>query len=184
MRSTRPHRGHGPAFVLFAFLLFALLLSALYVHAARAEPAASDWHLYTGQAVIDTIDGEPAAVFGAGAWVLAHDSWEIERKDAGTGVLVTAWKPVRHKLVQLATGPARVRVAVAIKSVGRGRCEVRVLGGIAARDELGGAVLPLAQRAGQHECQGYVDELKARLAEDRLSDGAPSNSPRGTAEKR
>jgi hypothetical protein len=179
--SDRPQGPHGPAWILFAFLVLVLLAGALDARAAAESP---DWHLYAGEAVVDTLDGTPGEAFTAGVWVLLHDSWEIERKDSARGTLVTAWKPVKHKLVKFAAGPSKVRVAVALKSVGPGRTEVRVLGGIASRDALGGAILPLAQRAGQHECQGYVEELKARLAEDRLSDGAPSASPRSAAEKR
>lgn len=161
----------------------ALLLNHAPVRATAASNA-PDWHLYVGEAVVDTVDGSIAQVFSAGAWVLREDSWTIERKDEAQGKLVTGWKPVRHPLVRLATGPAKVRVAVALRTVGLDRTEVQVLGGIASESELTGPVLPLAQRAGQKECQGYVTELRARLAEERLSDGAPSASPRSTADKR
>jgi hypothetical protein len=80
------------------------------------------------------------------------------------------------------TGNARVRVAVALKPVGPGKTEVRVLGGIATQVDLaGGPVLPLAQAAGQKECKGYVTELKARLADMLTADGAPSGAPRSAS---
>ena len=173
-------RSHGPAWILFAFTLLVLLTYAL---SARAQSEPADWHLYTGDAVVDTLDGAPSEVFGAGAWVLCHDDWTLERKDEAKGTLVTAWRPVKHRLVRLAAGPAHVRVAVAFRPVGDLRTEVRVIGGIASKNDIG-AILPLAQSAGQTECKGYVTELKARLAEDRLSDGAPSGSPRATSERR
>lgn len=150
----------------------------------RAADDAEKWNVYVGQAVVDTLDGSLSEVFTAGSWVLNHDSWTIERQDAATGKLVTAWKPVKHKLLKLATGPAKVRVAVALKSVGSGRTEVQVTGGIASQAQLKGPLLPLAQNAGQHECRGYVEDLKVRLALDQLSDGAPSASPRSTSGKR
>jgi hypothetical protein len=177
---ARRRRGHGPAWILFSFLVLLLLISALRVHAAPAE---SDWHLYTADAVVDTLDGGIPAIFQAGAWVLLHDNWEIEKKDADKGCLITGWKPVKHPLVKLTVGQSRVRVAVGLRALTPGRTEVTVRGGIASREPLG-AVEGLARKAGTHECENYVVELKARLAEDRLTDGAPSASPRGTAEKR
>src|SRR5690349_10566497 len=103
---------------LFAFVLLVLVTPA---HAASESP---DWHLYTGEAVVDTVDGDPAQVFGAGAWVLSHDNWTLLRRDPARGTLVTAWKPVKHPLVRLAAGPANVRVAVALRPVGGRRTEV------------------------------------------------------------
>jgi hypothetical protein len=179
-------RRRGPApfgFGAAGILTFALLVSSAPVHAAKSDNA-QDWHLYVGEAVIDTLDGSASEIFAAGNWVLLKDSWTIERKNEAAGTLVTGWKPVRHPLLKLATGAASVRVAVALKSVGPGRTEIRVLGGIAAQEELRGPVLPLAQSAGQHECRGYVTELRARLAEERLSDGAPSASPRAVSDRR
>lgn len=176
---------HPPRTMRVPLLLAACGLALLAApFPARAAGDAKDWHVYVGEAVIDTLDGSVAQVFAAGTWVLLDDHWAIERQDEATGRLVTGWKPIHHPLVKLATGPGRVRVAVSLKNVGPGRTEVQVLGGIASRDELGGAVLPLAQSAGQHECRGYVSELRARLAVDRLSDGAPSGSSRSVAGKR
>ena len=180
MRHAACRRAHGPAWILFTFILLALLVCALSAHAA---PQPADWFLYTGEAVVDTVDGAPSEVFEAGAWVLSHDAWTLERSDPAKGTMVTAWRPVKHKLVRLAAGPAQVRVAVAIKPVGERRSAVIVIGGIASKNDLG-SILPLARSAGQTECRGYVTELRTRLAEDRLPDGAPSASPRSTAERR
>jgi len=182
--ALRPRRQPDLRLPVAAGILAAAFLLNHAPACAAASANAPDWHLYVGEAVVDTVDGSIAQVFSAGAWVLRQDSWTLERKDEAQGKLVTAWKPVRHPLVRLATGPAKVRVAVGLKIVGPDRIEVQVLGGIASESELTGPVLPLAQRAGQHECQGYVTELRARLAEERLADGAPSASPRSTAEKR
>jgi hypothetical protein len=176
-------RGPAPFWIGAAGIIAAMFLTNSPARAAGSNDA-QDWHLYVGEAVVDTLDGSVSEILAAGHWVLLQDSWTIERKDEALGTLVTGWKPVRHPLLKLATGEARVRVAIALKSVGMGRTEIRVLGGIAAQSELKGPVLPLAQGAGQHECRGYVTELRARLAEERLSDGAPSASPRSTAEKR
>jgi hypothetical protein len=167
--------------LLASALVLALGLTA---PAARAGDDPKGWHLYVGEAVVDTLDGSVAQVFSAGRWVLKDDSWTIERQDEAQGKLVTGWKPVKHALVRMATGPAKVRVAVSLKPVSPTRTEVQVLGGIASQSELKGPMLPLAQNAGQHECKGYVEELKERLAEERLTDGAPSASPRATAGKR
>jgi hypothetical protein len=162
-------------------LPFALLVAA---SAASAGDDAKDWHVYVGEAVVDTLDGTVAEAFAAGSWVLKDEKWTIERQDAAAGKLVTGWKPIRHPLVKFAAGPSKVRVAVSLKSVGDGRTEVQVLGGIASQQELKGPLLPLAQNAGQHECKGYVKDLKERLAEERLSDGAPSGTARATSGKR
>ncbi len=154
---------------------------ALSIPAARAGSAASEdgWHLYVGDAVVDTLNGSMEEVYAAGQWVLASDHWVVDRDDPKTGSMVTKWKPVHHPLVRMAAGQARVRVAVALKAAGPGRTEVRVLGGIATQTNLdGGPVLPLAQAAGQHECRGYVTELKARLLDARMADGAPSGGPK------
>jgi hypothetical protein len=174
-----------PRFARAPILLGCVLALLLLAPAgARAEGDSPGWNVYVGEAVVDTLQGSVSQVFAAGSWVLTHDSWTIDRKDEASGKLVTGWKPVHHPLLKLATGPARVRVAVALKDVGSGRTEVRVLGGIASQVPIRGAILPLAQSAGQHECRGYVTELRARLAEDRLSDGAPSASARSVAQKR
>ena len=171
---------HGPAWILFAFPLVLLLVSALSAHAGTAE---SDWHLYTSDAVVDTLEGGVSEVFNAGAWVLVEDQWEIEKKSPEQGFLVTGWKPVKHALVRFTVGQTRVRVAVALRALGPVRTEVTVRGGIASREPLG-AVENLARKAGTKECEGYLEELKERLVEERLSDGAGSGSPRSTAEKR
>ena len=176
---ARRRRLHGPAWILFAFLFVLLIVTALNVRAA--EP---DWHLYTAEAVVDTVDGGVPEVFKAGAWVLTDDNWQIEKKDPVQGVLVTGWKPIKHALVKLTMGESRVRVAVGLRAVSPLRTEVTVRGGIAAKEPLGGTVENLARKAGTHECEGYVQELKQRLAEERLSDGAGSGTPRGNAEKR
>lgn len=172
-------RPRGPASVLFAFLFVLLLVTALKAHAAD-----SDWHLYTAEAVVDTLDGAVSDVFKAGAWVLVDDHWVIEKQDAGQGFLVTGWKPIKHALVKLTMGESRVRVAVGLRALSPVRTEVTVRGGIAAKEALGGTVENLARKAGTHECEGYVQELKQRLADERLSDGAGSGTPRGNAEKR
>jgi len=173
-------RPRGPAWILFTFLLVLLFVTALNAHAAPAE---TDWHLYTSEAVVDTLDGAVSDVFKAGAWVLVDDHWAIEKQDAAQGFLVTGWKPVKHALVKLTMGQTRVRVAVGLRALGPARTEVTVKGGIASREPLG-AVEGLARKAGVHECEGYLVELKERLAEERLSDGAGSGSPRGNAERR
>lgn len=174
-----------PRFLRFASLpgLFAGLLLLAPEFAPAAEDA-EKWNVYVGEAVVDTLEGSLSEVFTAGSWVLNHKSWIIARQDPAAGNLVTAWKPVKHKLLKLATGPTRVRVAVALKSVGSRRTEVQVVGGIASQAQLKGPLLPLAQNAGQHECRGYVEDLKIRLAQDQLSDGGPSGSPRSTSGKR
>ena len=172
-------RRRGPASVLFAFLFVLLLVTAFKAHAAE-----SDWHLYTAEAVVDTLDGAVSDVFKAGAWVLVDDHWVIEKQDAGQGFLVTGWKPVKHPLVKLTVGQTRVRVAIGLRSLGPARTEVTVRGGIASREALAGPVENLARKAGTRECEGYVDELRQRLADERLSDGAGSGTPRGNAEKR
>jgi hypothetical protein len=65
-------------------------------------------------------------------------------------------------------------VAVALREVASGRTEVQVLGGIATESDLAGSpVLPLAQSAGQHECKGFVRELKIRLADVRIAGRVP-----------
>ena len=173
------HEAHrrGPAWILFASLM---LVTAGGAHAATAE---SDWHLYTSEAVVDTLDGAVSDVFKAGAWVLVDDKWQIEKNDPEQGFLVTGWKPVKHPLVKLAMGESRVRVAVGLRALGPARTEVTVKGGIASREPLG-AVENLARKAGVRECEGYLEELRERLADERLSDGAGSGNPRGTAEKR
>ena len=171
-------RPRGPALILFAFLFALLLVTAL-----KARAGESDWHLYTAEAVVDTLDGAVSDVFKAGAWVLVDDHWAIEKQDAAQGFLVTGWKPVKHALVKLTVGQTRVRVAVGLRALGPARTEVTVKGGIASREPLG-AVEGLARKAGVHECEGYLVELKERLSEERLSDGAGSGSPRGNAERR
>lgn len=161
-----------------------IALVALSILAAQDSRAATGdgWHLYVGDAVVDTLDAPLDQVYAAGQWVLASDHWSIDRDDPKTGKLITHWKPVKHPLVRLATGSARVRVAVALRAAGPGRTEVQVLGGIATQVDLaGGPVLSLAQAAGQHECRGYVTEVKARLADARMADGAPSGSPKSAA---
>jgi hypothetical protein len=172
-------RPRGPALILFAFLFVLLLATAL-----KARAAESDWHLYTSEAVVDTLDGSVSDAFKAGAWVLVDDHWVIEKQDAAKGFLVTGWKAVKHPLVKLTVGQSQVRVAVGLRALGPARTEVTVKGGIASREPLAGPVENLARKAGTHECEGYVQELKARLAEDLLSDGAGSGTPRGNAEKR
>jgi hypothetical protein len=171
------HSRRPPALVLPVLLAaVALALVCGYVLAHAAEP---EWHLYVGDAVVDTVDAPFDQVHLAGQWVLITDKWSIDRKNDVTGELVTDWRPIHHPLVHLVTGNARVRVAVALKPVGPGKTEVRVLGGIATQVDLaGGPILPLAQAAGQKECKGYVTELKARLADMLTADGAPSGSPR------
>jgi len=160
-------------------VLVAAVALALAFGYALAHAAESDWHLYVGEAVVDTLNAPLDQVHSAGQWVLLSDKWTIERSDDKTGDLVTSWKAVKHPLVRLVAGNARVRVAVQLKAAGPGRTEVRVLGGIASSVDLnGGPILPLAQAAGQKECRGYVTELKARLADQLTADGAPSGSPR------
>jgi hypothetical protein len=174
-------RPRGPAWILLAFLAVLLIVTALD---ASAAPAETDWHLYTSEAVVDTLDGAVSDVFKAGAFVLVEDHWEIEKQDAEQGFLVTGWKPVKHALARFAVGQSRVRVAVGLRSLGPARTEVTVKGGIASREVLAGPIENLARKAGTHECEGYVEELKERLADERLSDGAGSGTPRGNAEKR
>ena len=172
-----PHSRRLPARALPVLLsAIALALAFGYVLARAAEP---DWHLYVGEAVVDTVNAPLDQVHLAGQWVLTTDKWTIERNDDKTGELVTGWRAVKHPLVRFVAGSARVRVAVQLKAAGPGRTEVRVLGGIATSVDLnGGPVLPLAQAAGQKECRGYVTELKARLADQLTADGAPSGAPR------
>ena len=172
-----PHARRLPARVLPVLLAAIALAPAFgYVLAHAAEP---DWHLYVGEAVVDTLNAPMDQVHLAGQWVLTTDQWTIERNDDKTGELVTSWKAVKHPLVRFVAGNARVRVAVQLKATGPGRTEVRVLGGIATSADLnGGPILPLAQAAGQKECRGYVKELKARLADQLTADGAPSGPPR------
>jgi hypothetical protein len=167
--------------VLLTAVALALVCGYVFAHAAEA-----DWHLYVGDAVVDTVNAPLDQVHLAGQWVLLTDKWTIERNNDKVGELVTSWRPVKHPLVHLVAGNARVRVAVSLKAAGPGRTEVRVLGGIATQADLaGGPVLPLAQAAGQKECRGYVTELKARLADLLTADGAPSGSPRSAvADKR
>jgi hypothetical protein len=176
----RRPQNHAPAWTLFLFILLALLATALTAHGST-DP---DWNVYAADAVVDTLDGSADELFSAGAWVLVTHDWELEKKDRDLGTLVTAWKPVKHKLVKMAAGPAQVRVAVALKELHSGRTEVRVLGGIASRDKLGSVVLPLAQSAGRRECEGFVEDLKARALEQREADGAGSGGRRSTGEKR
>jgi len=172
-------RNHATAWMLFLFLLMALIGTALSAHGAT-EP---EWNVYAGDAVVDTLDGSADELFSAGAWVLTSHEWQLEQKNRALGTLVTAWRPVKHKLVRLATGPAQMRVAVALKELDPGRTEVRVRGGLASRDKLG-AILPLAQSAGRKECEGFVEDLKARALEQREADGAGSGGRRSTGEKR
>ncbi|MEP7028775.1 MAG: hypothetical protein ABI960_09300 [Candidatus Eisenbacteria bacterium] len=174
------HAVRRPVLAVSALLttLLALTLSAPGTVRAATE---NGWHLYVGEAVVDTLNASMDEVYAAGQWVLATNHWTVNRADPRTGKLVTEWKPVKHPLVRLATGPANVRVAVALVPAGPGRVEVRVLGGIATLANLeGGPILPLAQAAGQRECRGYVTEVKARLLDMRLADGAPSGAPKST----
>jgi hypothetical protein len=151
--------------------------------AQECRAAAEDgWHVYVGDAVVDTLAGSLEQVHSAGQWVLLSDHWTLGPPDANSSSLVTHWRPVQHPLVRLVAGRSCVRVAVAMKEVSPGRIEVRVLGGVASVADLSASpVLPLAQVAGQKECKGYVTELKARLADELTADGAASGSPRAAS---
>lgn len=176
---ARRRRDHAPAWMLFLFLLLALIGTALTAHGAT-DP---DWNVYAGEAVVDTLDGSADELFSAGTWVLRQHHYEFEKQDRELGQLVTAWKPVRKKLVLLATGPAQVRVAVDLKELGPGRTQVRVRGGIASKEELD-AILPLAQSTGRKECLELVEDMQARALEQREVDGAGSGGRRSVGEKR
>ena len=162
------------------------ILFSLFLLAFASIAHASDdpnWHIYAADAVVDTLDGSSDELFEAGAWVLVHHDWDVERQNKGLGTMVTAWRPVKHPLVRMATGPAQVRVAFALKELPANRTEVRVLGGIASRTELG-AVLPLARAAGRKECLGFVVDLKARALDQRQADGAGSGAHASTGRAR
>ena len=177
---ARRRRGHGSAAYLFAFLLLVLLVSAL---AARADENAPDWNVYPGEAVIDTLDGNPAESFAAGAWVLGRHHWVLETRDEERGAIVTGWRVVKHPLLKLAAGPTRARVAVGFQAVAPGRTQLRVQGGFASREPLG-AMLPLAQSAGRKQCLEFVEEMRTRIAERRTGDGAGSGGAASAAESR
>lgn len=167
--SARP-RCHTGLFVLF----FATAIApVLFRNAPVWASDENKWHVYVNDAVVDTLDASFAETFTAGRWVLANTAWTLDHGDSSAGQLITRWKPINHPLVKLVSGSARVRVAVALKDAGRGRTEVRVLGGIATEAALeGGPVLPLARGAGEHECRGYVTKLRARLAAQKLAAAA------------
>ena len=162
------------SFILLLALIAFLLSTAAVVSSEASAASAEDWHLYVGDAVIDTVNGSVPEVSAAGRWVLARNAWTLERADPPAAKLITQWKPVRHPLVKLATGRARVRVAIALREIASGRTEVQVLGGIATESDLSDSpILPLAQSAGRHECQGFVRELKVRLADVRIAGRVP-----------
>jgi hypothetical protein len=136
---------------------------------ARAEDASS-WNLLLGDAIVDTLDVPLATALDAGRWVLLRDHWVIEPVVAPSTRLVSQWKPVHHPLVHMVTGDARVRVAVGMRAIDEWRTEVTVQGGVATEANLTGSpVLALARTAGHRECQSYVEEVRARLADERVA---------------
>ena len=160
-----PRQLHAFALAI-AITLSTLAAAALSARAADAPP----WNLLLGDAITDTLDVPLAQALDAGRWVLLHDRWDLVPSDPVSGKLVSLWKPVHHPLVRLVTGEARVRVAVAMHALGAARTEVVVQGGIATETNLEGSpVLGLARTAGNHELHGYCDEVRARLADQRVA---------------
>ncbi len=152
-------------------LLLSILGVAIAGSAGRARAAdAPAWNLLLGDAVTDTVDVPLAQALEAGRWVLLKDQWVIEPGDSGSARLVTRWKAVHHPLVRFVTGDARVRVAVTMRALSATRTEVSMQGGIATEVNLQGSpVLGLARTAGEHESRGYIDELHARLDDERVA---------------
>lgn len=152
--------------------LFLLSLTfALAGPAGRARAAdAPAWNLLLGDAVTDTLDVPLAEALAAGRWVLLKDQWVIEPADSGSARIVTRWKAVHHPLVRFVTGDARVRVAVTMRALSSTRTEVSMQGGIATEANLQGSpVLGLARTAGEHESRGYIEELRARIDDERVA---------------
>jgi len=84
--------------------------------------------------------------------------------------MITHWKPVHHPLIRLVAGDASVRFAVAMRALPGARTEVTVQGGLATETNLvGSPVYNLARAAGEHECRGYFDEVRLRLADVRVA---------------
>ena len=172
--------------VAFSAILSLSIAICLLAHSSARAADEDNWHVYVGDAVVDTVDGSLDQVKSAGQWVLLADRWTLDAKGAAPAKMVTRWRPVQHPLVRMVTGRACVRVAVVLAEVSPGRTEVRVTGGVATQADLeGGPVLSLARAAGQKECRGYVTELRTRLTDELTADGAASGSPKAaTADKR
>lgn len=154
--------------VAWACALGALGMVALSPRAARGETP--NWNLLVGDAVVDTLDCPLPDALDAGRWVLAKDGWTLEPSDSSAARMVTRWKSVKHPLVRLVAGEARARVAVAMRAVPGNRTEVTTQGGLATETNLvGSPVYNLARAAGEHECRGYVEEVRLRLADVRIA---------------
>jgi hypothetical protein len=162
---SAPKRRTSALFGLAACALVATLATS---HRAIADPA--NWNLLVGDAVIDTLDCPLAVALDSGRWVLLHDQWTLEHDDSAGAKLITHWKPVHHPLVHFVAGDASVRFAVAMRAIPGARTEVTVQGGLATETNLvGSPVYNLARAAGEHECRGYFDEVRLRLADLRVA---------------
>jgi hypothetical protein len=161
---------HAPAVVCALVLACGIALAtvATWPHAAHAD--AASWNVLVGDAIVDTLDCPLPDALDAGRWVLAHDAWTIEPGDSTAPRMITRWKPVKHPLVRLVAGEARVRVAVAMRPLVGNRTEVTMQGGLATETSLiGSPVYNLARAAGEHECRGYFVEIRQRLDDVRIA---------------
>jgi len=162
---------HAPAFAWALALACGLALAtvASWPRAAQAADAAN-WNVLVGDAMVDTLDCPFPEALDAGRWVLAHDAWTLEPGDSTAAHMITHWKPVKHPLVRLVAGEARVRVAIAMRPLAGNRTEVTIQGGLATESSLiGTPVYNLARAAGEHECRGYFVEIQQRLDDVRIA---------------
>ena len=92
------------------------------------------------------------------------EDWRIEWKDPSDGVIVTAWKPIRHFLVRTFVGKIEARCAVTIRPLGPDRTLVVFQAAIASRKSLeNNRALGLAKRSGQKASRKWQEKLRADL---------------------
>jgi hypothetical protein len=174
----RPKRTHALA------LLIALAVPATFAAHARAGDAPA-WNVMVGDAVTDTLDAPLPQVLDAGRWVLERDKWTLAPGDPAAARIVTSWKAVHHPLVHMVAGEARVRLAIHLRPLPTGRTEVTLQGGLATETNLTGSpVVALARTAGEHESRSYFEEIRARLADERVAHADPAGSPAGSTPSR
>src|SRR5690349_636002 len=168
--ATRTPPSHVPALAWALLLACACAVAVLASWPRGAHADAANWNVLVGDAVVDTLDCPLPDALDAGRWVLAHDAWTIEPGDSAAARMITRWKPVKHPLVRLVAGEARVRVAVAMRPLVGNRTEVTMQGGLATEASLiGSPVYNLARAAGEHECRGYFVEIRQRLDDVRIA---------------
>jgi hypothetical protein len=122
------------------------------------------WNVVLAEPCSDTFAVASKEVMPAVEQTFKAENWRIQHKDAGTGDIVTEWKPIKHALVSLFAGNIEARCAVSVRPLEASRTLVVFQGGISSKKGLAhNPVMGFAKNASKKASRKWQEKLRAEL---------------------